>query len=250
MTDVPLQHVEALRLIQTALSRVYHVENAVDVGPFLVDDDTLREMASAGAIEPRAGAREEVFVLDDGTDVSVALYLDERSREAASDAARGEELALSSEKFGDFCVALEGMSHFLLMQHRTHHDRPVTQLELELQAEVDKYVVARLCTWTEQVTLSELGEEPRVLVTTSVDAMPPAPQALQHRLFTGYTLADNLQSEQAQRYVTASKLALRFCRMLEEKFLRYGYLEQLVRALRSFYRKTQVERLQLIGSLA
>ena len=59
----------------------------------------------------------------------------------------------------------------------------------------------------------------------------------------------NLQSEQAERYVTASKLAHRFCRMLEETFIQHGYVEQLMRALRSFYRKTQVERLQLIGAL-
>jgi len=59
----------------------------------------------------------------------------------------------------------------------------------------------------------------------------------------------NLQSEQAERYVTASKLAHRFCRMLEDKFIRHGHVEQLMRALRSFYRKTQVERLQLIGAL-
>jgi len=99
------------------------------------------------------------------------------------------------------------------------------------------------------VTLSALGEEPRVLATTSVEAMPPAPEALQHRIFTSYSLAENLQSEQAERYVTASKLAHRFCRMLEETFIQHGYVEQLMRALRSFYRKTQVERLQLIGAL-
>ncbi len=37
-------------------------------------------------------------------------------------------------------TALEGVSHFVYLAWNAGHDKPVSLLELEMQAEVDKYV--------------------------------------------------------------------------------------------------------------
>src|SRR5439155_692812 len=78
--------------------------------------------------------------------------------------------------------------------------RSVTQLELELQGEVDKYLNA--------VFLLSLQNEGAVSAR------------LRELIFRRYRLAEHLSLEQAERYRTASHLAYRYCGWLEERFLR------------------------------
>ena len=42
----------------------------------------------------------------------------------------------------DYWTALEGVSHFMYLAWNAGHDRAVSLLELELQAEIDKYVAS------------------------------------------------------------------------------------------------------------
>ena len=58
------------------------------------------------------------------------------------------------EYLQDFLLAVEGVSHFVYLVHRARQERPVSAVELELQAEVDKYLVALLVTW------NQTGEPP------------------------------------------------------------------------------------------
>ncbi len=53
-------------------------------------------------------------------------------------------VALHDGNFADFCLAVEGVSHFVYVALRAAGDRPVSPLELELQAEVDKFACCRL----------------------------------------------------------------------------------------------------------
>ncbi|MEW5853725.1 MAG: hypothetical protein AB2A00_33430 [Myxococcota bacterium] len=247
MSEPHQAHLEALEKLCRMLARIYAVEEPPAVTPFLVDEDGLQALASCGAITPRTGAREEVFVLDDGHEVSLAVYLDERARQAVSDCVRDDGLALSTEQFGDFCVALEGVSHFLLMSHRAQAEQPVTELELELQAEVDKYVVARLSPWVHAITLTAEGEEPRASVSLVDARAAPDPGELQRVLFQSYALAEHLRTEQVERYVTASRLAQRYCRRLERDYLHSRRHSRALADLCAFYRKSQVGRLHHIG---
>ena len=47
---------------------------------------------------------------------------------------------LDAGNLADCWTALEGISHFLCVAHNAGHDRPVSRLALEMQAEIDKYV--------------------------------------------------------------------------------------------------------------
>ncbi len=76
----------------------------------------------------------------------------------------------------------------------------MTQLELELQAEVDKYLTA----------LFFLGLQNEGAVSTR----------LRQLLFGRYRLAEGLSAESAERYHEASRLANRYCGWLEARYLR------------------------------
>ena len=103
--------------IQAALCRMYGIDDAPAVDDFIRPCD--------------AGIDREVLLIrqtDDGVEVAVHV----------PQSALGDPKALA---FDDLCQVVEGVSHFVFLAERTRRDLPLTQLELELQAEVDKYVL-------------------------------------------------------------------------------------------------------------
>jgi hypothetical protein len=129
--------------------------------------------------------------------------------------------------FDEVCQVIEGVSHFVFLVERARRELPLTQLELELQAEVDKYVV--FVHHPQHVRLFE----------------PHRAARLRARLFDGVAYLDPAGTEKGDRYRLANDLAARFAGMLEERFARFGRFEQLVDALRRFYAAGQYEKINL-----
>jgi hypothetical protein len=121
------------------------------------------------------------------------------------------------------------VSHFLYLLFRARSERPVTRLELELQAEVDKYLIA--------------------LFFLSLQNEGAVPAGLRRLLFDRYRLVEGLTAESAARYHEASRLARRYCGWLESRFLRGGRLSDLAREARRFWRLGQREKLETIAAL-
>ena len=72
--------------------------------------------------------------------LALSLYLDPA---LLARLARADPLErLHAGNVADCCTALEGVSHFLYLAWNAGHDKPVSLLELEMQAEVDKYVAS------------------------------------------------------------------------------------------------------------
>jgi hypothetical protein len=131
---------------------------------------------------------------------------------------------LSGPDLDPLCQIIEGVSHFVYLAARVREERRTTQLELELQAEVDKYVV---------------------LVAVLGAASEPKSARLRGRLYddVSYTFAEG--TELGDRYRIANHGAARFVRRLERRYLRSGRLSELHRELRQFYRLGQEDKLRL-----
>ena len=125
---------------------------------------------------------------------------------------------MTEENLADYCTALEGVSHFVYSTWRLEYDLPVSLLELETQAEVDKYAV----------TVFLLGAQQGGAYPAQVHS----------RLFDRVSFDSRLAPAQVQRYQTAHRHAARYCRHLERTFVTRGAarIEGLVRELRRFYR--------------
>src|SRR5262249_31075891 len=82
---------------------------------------------------------EELFVAqpEEGAgELAMSLYLDPQLLERLQ---RADPLqSLHDGNVADYWTALEGVSHFLYLAWNAGHDKPVSLLELEMQAEVDK----------------------------------------------------------------------------------------------------------------
>jgi hypothetical protein len=205
-----------LRGLQSLLGRLYDVELNYDVYDYLVTD--RREVAGgeAAAASLKHNVEEELLLAETPDGAGVALYLDPsllRRLEGADPVG-----ALTENNLADYCTALEGVSHFVYTTWRLDRDLPVSLLELETQAEVDKYAV----------TVFLLADQQGGGYPAQVHA----------RLFDRVSFDARLEPDQYQRYQTAHRCAARYCRRLEHRFVSRGVarIEALVRELRKFYR--------------
>lgn len=210
-----------LRGLQTLLGRLYDVELPYDVYDFLVTD---RDSVAASTNERRS--LDEELLLAESTDgAGVALYLDPEvlTRLEAADPHR----ALTEKNLADYCTALEGVSHFVYSIYGLQRDIPVSLLELETQAEVDKYAI----------TVFLLAEQ---------QGGQSYPAQVHARLFDRVRFDARLEPDQYDRYRTAHTLAAHYCRRLERRFVNRGTLkiEAMVRELRGFYRLRHTAKLR------
>ncbi len=200
--------------LQSLLGRLYDVALDHDVYDFLVTD--RRALATFVPSNDSRAPDEELLLAETDDGARVALYLDEavlRRLEQADPLG-----ALTEHNLADYCTALEGVSHFLYSTWRLGRDAPVTLLELETQAEVDKFVA----------TVFLLGGQLGGAYPAQVHA----------RLFDRVVYDRRLQPDQYDRYRMAHHCAAQYCRRLERRFVHRGELrsEALLRELRKFYR--------------
>jgi hypothetical protein len=203
---------------QRRLEALYAIEPQPDVTAFLIPGEHAHKYPGGG---------NRTLVAQAGEDVSVGVLLDD---DVACRLERQDpRVQLDESNLHAFCAATEEVSHFLYVLFCARFDRSVTQLELELQGEVDKY----LCS----VFLLALQNE---------GAVSPR---LRELLFRHYHLQDGLTAEQQERSHAASRLAERSCGWLERRFLLRSHLGDLARESRRFYRLGQREKLERIADL-
>jgi hypothetical protein len=214
--------------LQRGLESLYRVETRLDVDAFMVEEQAREDVLGGAPEALGAGTtrrpREQLLVSQVGDDLELGLFLDRAALAnlAQHDPARG----LSEANFWDFCLAVEGVSHFIYVALCAARDRTVTALELELQAEVDKFVS---CT----------------LLTDGRDSGP-----LRERLYDRSSLAPDLDHDERARYQTANDEAHRYARSLDRRFLRRGRVAHMLAELRCFYRLSLPHKLHHIAQAA
>lgn len=200
----------ALGLIQRALETIYDLDPAPPVDAYLVGAAARRALP-AGTSRP-----EELFVVERDGAMEIGLYLDPRCLAALGRLTADPPAALLDGLLPDFAIATEGVSHFLYLAGCARAERSVTSLELEVQAEVDKFATALLHLW-------RVGERRRSA-------------ELVHRLFERVAYRAKLNREERDRYRTANRLARGYCRYLDAAFVGSARLDALLAALRRAYR--------------
>lgn len=211
-----------LRDLQSLLAGIYDVPQPLDVADFLLTDRSQLPPALRGS-----GADEQVVVVEEADAAAIGVYVDaavlERLRVA--DPLR----ALHGGNLADYWTALEGVSHFLYLAWHGGHDRGVSLLELELQAEIDKYVSS---VW--------------LLRAQDPERFP----AEVHRLLFERTRIDaQLPAERRALYAEASQQAARFCRRLAHAMhpARCVSARPVLAELRRFYRYSREAKLKHIA---
>ncbi len=195
--------------VKQGLGRLYRLGALPHVGEFATE---------AGAEE-----REAVFVRGDEDDLEIELRVPRLP---------GEEVDLAGAALDPLCQIIEGVSHFVYLAARVARRRATTQLELELQAEVDKYVV---------------------LAHSLPSYTARASARLRERLFQGVTYCHPPATIEGERYRVANDAAHRFAERLERRYAdergergerEPGRLVAMRRELRAFFEMGQEEKLR------
>lgn len=181
-----------LRRIQRRLERFYGLERAPNVTRFVREGDL--------------GSREVLLLRESDDELEIALVLPPESNEIPEGGALNDV----------WLQVAEGVSHFLYLAERARVHLPVTQLELELQAEVDKFVL-------------------------SLEFSSDSARHLLERLFDSPHFLDEAGTEAGERYRLAHHLAARF---VSRVIVDNGRMRAQDR-LRSFYRAGQTEKIRL-----
>ena len=198
--------------MQRGLEALYRVDTQVDVESFLIDD---QERQRAGVAR---SPREQLLVKQHGDDeLKVGLFVDERA--VANLEQNDPSLRLDHTNFADFCLAVEGVSHFVYVVMCAAGERPVSALELELQAEVDKFACC-------------------LLVAGDGSAEDGAERAheLRRRLYDDVSFAEDLDQVERDRYRVANGEARRYAGTLARRFVAADRLDDMLPELRRFYR--------------
>lgn len=213
-----------LACLQKHLTDIYRLDAGLEITDFLVTDPALAKILGFGALTPETD--ESVLLSQDNDGLALSVYLDEQML-ARLDRDNPLE-GLRTAQLDDLCKVLEGISHFIYLVWSARRDTAVTLLELEMQAEVDKYV----STWL--LALDQKDYE--------------FARSLHRWLFEEVTYNPNLRPEQLERYRAANDYAARFCHGLAKRLDRDS--KTGLDELRHFYRLSQRAKISHIHSQA
>jgi hypothetical protein len=213
-----------LRSLQRLLETIYDAPSGHDVRDFLVT-----ERHHLPAERRMQAAEEELVLVEQRRRAYLMLYID--SAVLARLRKRDPLRALDGGNIADFWVVLEGVSHFSCLTWNAGYTRGISLLDLELQAEVDKYVASFWLLRSQDPT--------------------HRPRELHHTLFVRTHVNPDLPPARQHIYATATRYAARFCRALQSSLLssRPAQRRGAIATLRRFYRLSSTEKLRYIEAL-
>jgi hypothetical protein len=209
-----------LSKVQRGLERLYRLTPKPEVGQFVID---TKERDEAGVAR---SPREQLLLQEDEDGLAIGLYLDPDLLGVI--AGRGAGQLVRGQGFGDFMMLVEGVSHFVYVAFKAEKNHQLSALELELQAEVDKYVTCLLSTEQSQTVSA----------------------ALRKRLFKDIVYDTDLDQDEQERYRVANNNALRYSESLEKRFVARQSISEMLVELRRFYRMSLTSKLRHIRDAA
>jgi len=209
--------------IQAELAAIYATPIPSDVRDFLITDPAV-----AASLTPELAStnNQERLLVQGGEDLRLSLYIDDAllARLNADDPTAW----LHEGNFAEFLIALEGISHLNYVLWNGERDNPVTMFELELQAEIDKYVTCAKLFGAQQGGI---------------------PSALHQVLFDSSNIDESLDAIDRERYVDANFFAAKYCLGLRRRYPGHHGQPSFLKELRAFYRLTRNEKVRRIRAV-
>jgi hypothetical protein len=204
--------------LQKLLAHLYNIDIDANVADYLVTDKNFLDSMPGSSAK---SADEALFLLQEDGVLDISLYLDELLLQRLT---RSNPYAdLRQANLDDFCTVLEGVSHFVYIAWNALRDKCITRLELELQAEIDKYVGTRL------------------LIESQSGAGIASDDLVKH-LFDNVQYHDWLAADELERYRHANCMGGRYCYSLARRFPGERRTGEMLQELRAFYRMPQPDK--------
>lgn len=213
-----------LSRLQSHLASISQVDPGYDVSDFLITDPLLAGCLGEGSLF--SNTEETVLMQEDESGLALSVFLHDELLSRLKGADPLKKLCVTDLK--DLWTVLEGISHFNYIVWNARKNRQVSLLELELQAEVDKFTSTLIMALHQDDT--ELADK------------------MHGWLFDKIHFNSDLNESERERYNTANNYAARFCHGFRERIRcnnKKGLLE-----LRQFYRLSQRDKISHIHAAA
>jgi hypothetical protein len=208
--------------VQAHLEAIYGIRCEERASAYVVGPEVARALGGTGR------ADEELLVSEEGEELSVALYLSPELLQRLAHFEDAPDSSVLDRALGSYCELAEGVSHFLYVIRAAQGDRTVSLLELEAQAEVDKFASCALLRWNEGAAWA---------------------RSLIDRLFHECSLRPGLDEAERWRYTEASRLARNYCRRLLRQISEHR-MDLLLAELRHSYRLGAEAKLDYLARAA
>lgn len=218
-----------LSRIQKIIERIYDVETFLNVEDYVIEEPlSCCLMTKPGLNIGSSSSKGCIFISQIGKDLEITVYID---RETVSNL-KGHNVmqGFHRKDISDFFIAAEEVSHFVYAVWSAIQRRQITIFEMELQAEVDKYITA-------------------ILYSGSINKGKIPAMEIKKCLFEDSILQPDLQPEEKERYKSANRLAMNYCHYLESNYLKKNDLPSMLRDIRHFYRLGQNGKISRINSI-
>ncbi|GJL81270.1 MAG: hypothetical protein DHS20C01_09040 [marine bacterium B5-7] len=207
-----------LSTIQHQIQSLYDLRLSHQVEDFLITDRHF--LSNIASDDNQRQTPEKLVFCEQDDELLVSLYLAEEALDQLSSNDPYDHL--HGGNIDIFCTVLEGVSHFVYLIYNATHDRPVSRLELEVQAEVDKYfLVSRLC---------------------DSQGMRIDRRRLSAWLFDYCRFDPALKPDERARYEFANRIARAFCKRVRNTPDLDHRPDSVVSELRRFYRMRHHEK--------
>jgi len=211
--------------LQETIEDIYEIDTVHRAEHFVFSDPNLARQLDTTPCAREIPEKLLVHQHEGGLDIS--LYLDAGLLRHLRESNPFENL--HHNNLNAFCQVVEGISHFIYLIWKSAYGRQVTQLEMEIQAEIDKYVICAAL----------LARQRNGYI----------PHDLHECLFERVYFDVQLRGEERQRYITANDYAKRYCLLLHDYLVRLGDGVLITREIRRFYRLSNGQKIQRIHAL-
>jgi hypothetical protein len=209
--------------VQEHLEAIYGICCPHRVHEYLLDESAARFFGAT------CRSSEELLVHQDEDGLWLGLYLSPELLERFGQLSPAAVADVLENNLATYCQVAEGISHFLYLAHTANEGRTVSLLELETQAEIDKFASCLLHRWSDQSASSA--------------------RELHRRLFDSVTFHSALTDDEARRYAEANRLSRAYCsRLIPHVSSRR--LDRLLADLRYSYRLGADAKLRHLANAA
>jgi len=186
--------------IQNIIEKIYKVKTFLDVENYLIHEPLSNTLTNQKSCKIKSkSSKGYLLISQDGEELKLALYL---GKETVSNLKNIHlQKDFRSSNLSDFFLATEEISHFIYAVWNAMNNRQITIFEMELQAEVDKYITA-------------------IFYSSSINSGRVPAKNIKKKLFEDSVLNQDLLSEERERYRDANRMAMKYCHYLESNYLK------------------------------
>ena len=209
----------AVSQIESALKNLYNIESKFCAENFLITHFPPNAIKRAGSRDFEGALYIQQSAIDEKDkeiSIELGIYLSNSVREQLETFSHWAT-PWTLDQLKAFSVASEEISHFHYLIYNLTRNRPLTEFELELQGEIDRFLLLFFCK-----PFSEKSSK------TNCDD-------LFEQLFCNYTFAERLTRVQRQRYEDASSYAKRFVQKIKPMLIDSTSLHKALKQSRLFY---------------